>query len=313
METTLAWVPTDASVLVADFLSGRNARTLDAYRRDLEDFRAFTGAETPTEAARLLLSRGHGPANALALQYRAHLVGRKLAPATVNRRLAALRSLVKLASRTGMVPWNLDVDSVKSEAYRDTRGPGREGFIRLLDAVEGRHAKASRDRALLRLLFDVALRRGEVVSLDVEDVDLEAGTVAVMGKGRTEKAFLSIPTKTREAVGNWLEVRPDVIEEDGRRPLFVNFSRSGEKTRLSGTGLFLLVQGLGRRVGIKARPHGLRHAGITEAVKRAQAAGYLIEEVRDFSRHADIRTLMVYRDRERDVQGKLAELISADC
>ena len=63
-------------------------------------------------------------------------------------------------------------------------------------------------------------------------------------------------------------------------------------------------------MGIHAAPHGLRHTAITEACKAAQAAGIGLEEVLDFSRHKDVKVLMLYRDRERNVQGQLASLIA---
>lgn len=62
--------------LVHAFLSGRNPRTLKAYRQDLADFQAFTKTTTTDAAARALLSQGHGKANLLLLEYRAHLVER---------------------------------------------------------------------------------------------------------------------------------------------------------------------------------------------------------------------------------------------
>src|SRR5262249_56193714 len=110
--------------------------------------------------------------------------GRGLARATVNRRLAAIRSLVKLARVLGLVPWALDVEGLRSETYRDTRGPGRQGFRRLLAVLEGRaDAKGLRDRALIRLLFDLGLRRAEAVRLDVGDLGLPAGAGGGGGGG----------------------------------------------------------------------------------------------------------------------------------
>jgi integrase/recombinase XerC len=296
--------------LLAAFLAGRNPRTLQAYRQDLEDFRAFVQAADMDEAARLLLAQGHGPANELALGYKAALRARGLAPATVNRRLAALRSLVKLARTLGFVPWTLEVESSKAQAYRDTRGPGREGFLRLLEAAEGTHAKAARDRALLRLLYDRALRRAEALALDVEDVDLEAGTVSVLGKGREQRELLSLPPPTRAALGDWLQVRPDVtVEEAGtpRRPLFVNFDHGGRPGRLSGTSLYRLVRDLGRKVGLTVRPHGLRHAAITEALELTSGN---VRAVRRFSRHAKLDTLNVYDDNRTDLGGDVACLVA---
>lgn len=93
-----------AQQLLALFLSGRSPRTLQAYRCDLKHFCAFTGATEITEAAHQLLGNGQGEAHALVLRYRAALLETGLSPATINRRLAALRSLVQLARLLGRVP-----------------------------------------------------------------------------------------------------------------------------------------------------------------------------------------------------------------
>jgi hypothetical protein len=96
--------------------------------QDLEDFRDFAKASTLEQAAHSLLTSTLGQANAIVLDYKAHLLGHQLTPATINRRLAALRSLVKLARMLGLVPWKLEVEGMKSEGYRDTQGPGRTDF-----------------------------------------------------------------------------------------------------------------------------------------------------------------------------------------
>src|SRR5262249_55751698 len=145
-----------AARLVGAFLSGRSPQTLRAYRKDLEDLAAFLGVASASAIPGTLLGGGQGAANERAPAYRAHPQQRGLAPATVNRRLAAMRSLVKLARTLGMTPWTLDVEGLRAEVYRDTRGPGGAGFARLLAALDGRtDAKGLRDRALLRLLFDL--------------------------------------------------------------------------------------------------------------------------------------------------------------
>lgn len=294
-----------SSVLVASFLAGRNERTLRAYRNDLEDFRSFLRAGDVDAAARTLLSRGHGEANALALAYRADLVARKLQAATVNRRLAAIRSLVKLARTLGMVPWSLEVENLKAQAYRDTRGPGRQGFRRLMEEAGNRtDGKALRDLAALRLLHDLALRRAEVVALDLEDVDLAAGTVAVLGKGRTQKQQLTLPEPTKAALSAWVSARG---AEAG--PLFLNFDRAGKGERLTGTGLYLVVRALGKKAGLTVRPHGLRHAGITEALDLTNGN---IRAVQRYSRHRDMRILNLYDDNRTDLGGDVARLVAAN-
>ena len=151
-------LPAKLRPLVESFLSGRNPRTLEAYRQDLQDFARYLGARNIDEAARRLLASGKGEANAQAFAYRADLLARGLAPASVNRRLAALRSLVKLARLFNMADFVLEVEGVKSQAYRDTRGPGRDGVRAILDELEQHpDKKAKRDRALVRLLYDLGL------------------------------------------------------------------------------------------------------------------------------------------------------------
>lgn len=294
-----------AAALVASFLAGRNERTLRAYRADLEDFRSFLKAEDADEAARILLSGGHGGANALVLAYRADLLDRKLQAATINRRLAAVRSLVKLARTLGMVPWSLEVENLKAQAYRDTRGPGRQGFRRLLEEAGSRtDGKALRDGAVLRLLHDLALRRAEVVGLDLADADLEAGTVTILGKGRTQKERLSLPEPTKAALAAWIGARGT---EPG--PLFRNFDRAGKGERLTGTGLYLVVRGLGKKAGLTVRPHGLRHAGITEALDLTNGNTRAVQK---YSRHRDVRILNLYDDNRTDLGGDVARLVAAN-
>jgi len=295
--------------LIDAWLGGRRETTHRAYQGDLDTFRAFLGMDTPEKAVGAFLALAPGPANAWALAWKNQMVERGLSPATVNRRLAALRSVTKLARTImGLVSWGLDVENVKAEAYRDTRGPGVDRFRAMLDRVGRRNdAKGRRDAAILRCLFDLALRAGEVVGLDRADVDLEQGCLLVLGKGRTQKETLSLPGATRDALRGWIATRG---EQPG--PLFTRCTRAkGDSGRLTARGLHKLVKRLGADLGFVVRPHGLRHSAITEAVKLAEGADVDLSEVTQYSRHRDVRTLMIYRDRERNVQGRLARLVSA--
>lgn len=291
------------SSLVETFLSGRSPRTLEAYRQDLGDFARYLGAETAEEASRRFLAGGKGPANETAHAYRAELLTRGLSPSTVNRRLAALRSFVKLARLFGVVDFTLDVEGVKSTSYRDTRGPGRDGVRLLLEELAGRAGeKSTRDRALVRLLYDLGLRRGEAVALDLEDVDLKAGSVSVLGKGRTERESLTLPEPTRSALGDWVRVRGP---KPG--PLFVNFDRASKGGRLTGRSVARVLASLGKAVGLVVRPHGLRHAAVTEAL---DATGGNVRAVQRFSRHRDLRVLTLYDDNRQDLGGEVARLVA---
>jgi integrase/recombinase XerC len=293
--------------LLTAFFSGRSPHTIAAYRADLGDFAAFVRANTVEAAAGRLLAQSNGAANGMALAWRSHLVGLGRSPATINRRLSALRAVVALARTLGLITWGLDIKNLRAEAYRDTRGPERKGVQALLAAAEtqAERRKAARDVALIRLLHDTALRRGEVCGLDLADIDMASGRVLVLGKGKSQKTAITLPEPTKAAVAAWIAERGT---EAG--PLFLAVDRWAGRTpkRLTGAGLWHVIKTLGVSAGMTARPHGLRHAAITSALDATQGN---VRAVQRFSRHADVRTLQVYDDNREDLGGKVAAMIAA--
>jgi integrase/recombinase XerC len=293
-----------ADGLVERFLTRQKTSTRQAYAQDLADFARFLDAPSNQAAAFQLLAGGPGLAEQLVHDYLVQLRQRGLASATINRRLSALRSLVRLARLFHLISWTLELPGEKLERQRDTRGPGLGGVRRLLGALEEREdAKAARDRALLRLAFDLGLRRGELASLDLEHLDLEAGTVAVVGKGQEGREQLTLPPETVAVLRAWLEHRG---LEPG--PLFLNFDRAGKGQRLTSTSIYRIVRELGDQVQVRARPHGLRQAAITAVLDLSQGD---VRAAARFSRHSDIRTLTVYDDNRQDQGGKMARLVAS--
>jgi integrase/recombinase XerC len=314
-------IASDADVLTA-WLSGRSPRTVAAYRFDASDFARFIKAPGPAAAIEVLLSGGPALANRLALAYKAEMMDvRKLSSATVARRLAALRSLVKLARQLGRVTWSIDIESPRVTPYRDTRGPGLAGWQRI-DAKAGERAKGDRDGraakrnlALVRLLHDLGLRRGEAVAMDRADVDFDAGEngegqIRIVGKGKREPEVLSLTSEpAREALLAWVEARGD---EPG--PLFCRLDRAanGEHLqRLTGDAVCRMVRRVSRLARLKkeARPHGLRHQAITRALDLTNGNA---REVRKFSRHAKLETVIRYDDNREDVAGDIQRKLGRD-
>lgn len=290
------------------FLSGRAQTTRRAYAADLRDFTAFAGAADPPRAIGRLLDLDAAGARLLTMQYRDYLVSaRRLTAATVNRRLATLRSIVRLARQLGMVGWGLDVEGLRSTPYRDTRGPGLEAWRKLREhatrAAIGGNATAVRNLALLRLLHDLGLRRGEVCSLDVASVDLEGGILHVVGKGKREPARLSLPGPVRAILGTWLGIR-------GSKPGPL-FPGARGRPRLTGDGVAQIVAAAGDRAGltVPVRPHGLRHQAITRALDLTNGD---VRKVQRFSRHAKVETLLRYDDARRDEAGEIAGRLGDD-
>jgi integrase/recombinase XerC len=291
--------------LVSEFLNRRSANTRRAYQADLDAFADYLGLNSREEALRELIDRNQGQANALVLAYKNFLISKGLTPNTVNRRLSTLRSGIKLANQLGLVNWTINIENEKTETYRDTQGPGRTGFADMLRAVDScrNKKKAARDKAILRLLYDLALRRGEVAGLDLEDFDSEAGTLAILGKGRTQKQILTLPETAQEALRAWIEARGDIP----LGPLFVNLDRAGKGRRLTGTSIYRIVRDIGREVGLDTRPHGIRHLAITEALNITNGN---VRMVQRFSRHKNMQTLTAYDDNRQDYAGEIAKMIS---
>jgi integrase/recombinase XerC len=278
-----------ADVLEA-WLAARNPNTLREYRRDLVQFADWLGAPSADAAVEVFLSSGQAGANRIALAYRAALIDRRLAPATVARRLAALRSMVKVARLIGRTNWTLDVEGPRVEPRRDMRGPDLVD-VRLLwrAADSGDGPRERRDRLVIALLFDLGLRRGELCAL--EFTDIEAGpagpsAVWIRGKGRSEKERLTLPRPTARALGAWMEARGD-------RPGPLVYRLEGtevEPGRLSGESVRRIVARLGKAAGLTRplRPHGLRHSAATSALD----AGRDVREVRKFTRHRSLEMVL---------------------
>jgi integrase/recombinase XerC len=157
----------------------------------------------PTAALEELLA-GCGPAaNGIVFQWRAAMLEEGRSPSTVNRRLAALRSVVGLARLVGRMPWSLEVRGVKAEVLRDTHGPAPRAVRRVRRLLEA-ESRSRRDTALLRLLVDVGLQRAEILSLDLEHVDAERGGLWVMRKGKRQRTWLDLPAAAAAAVAAWV-------------------------------------------------------------------------------------------------------------
>src|SRR5208337_3986143 len=135
-EVPVSLIEMQTKILLEAFYSGKSQRTIEAYKKDWQDFQRFLEVESEGEAVNLFVSRSPGEANSIALQYRKNLLERGLQATTINRRLAALRSLTQMARTVGIITWSLEIKNQKAEAYRDTKGPGIDNFKKILGLTE---------------------------------------------------------------------------------------------------------------------------------------------------------------------------------
>lgn len=286
-----------------EFLAGRSPNTLNAYRKDLHAFADWCGVRTGGAALAVLVELPAGEGNSKLLSWRAAMKDDGLAPSTINRRLSAVRSALRFARTIGATAWVPEVQGLKAQTYRDTRGPGLSGTRALLgSALTKGSDKSARDIAIVRCMFDLGLRRGEVANLDVDDVDRAGRILWVLGKGRSQKEARTLPAPTLAAIEAWLEERLQVASPD-EPALFINVSRYHRGRRITGHGVYYVIRDLGDVAGIKARPHGLRHASITAALDNTNGD---VRAAQMHARHANPQTTMRYDDARQDLAGKVS-------
>lgn len=288
----------------------RSENTRRAYNKDLKDFFRFLSSTEPSAAlVSEFLALQRFQAKALVLAYKSHLLReKKLKEATINRRLSAIKALVKFAFEIGKCNYTLsDIRGEKVVPYRDTTGVSQELFRQMLAVPQRDTLKGKRDYAILRLLWDNALRRSEVVGADIQDLDADRRSLLILGKGQgTSKQAITLSQATVESIVDWLQARKEL---DVKKPLFIALDRASYGHRLTGEAIYKLVGKVAKAAGItkKLSPHRIRHSVITAAL---DATGGDVRKVQKLSRHANLNTLIVYDDNRLNLQGELSDLLA---
>ena len=286
----------------------RSVQTRQAYAKDLRDFFTFIANSDPTpELVGEFLALEQFDALALVLNYRQHLINKGLKESTVNRRLAAIKSLVNYARTIGRCKFTLaDIKNEKVRRYTDTSGIPTDQMKTLLDLCDRSTLKGKRDYAIFRLLWSNALRRGEISNANVTDLDIDNRCLWIQGKGRgTDKEKIELGLATLEAIQDWLTARGRVRKNS---PLFCTLDYCTKGHRLSGEAIYTIVRELAEKAQIKKRlsPHRIRHSSITAAL---DATGGDVRRVQKLSRHHDLNTLMIYDDNRQNAQGEITNLL----
>lgn len=285
------------------FYGSKSQATVNSYRQAMDAFSQWVGVSAQ-DAVRTLVAGSNGQANMLARAWKSAMLDAKLAPNTINQRLAALRSILKAARTLGLIAWQLDCPAVKAKSYRDTSGTSASETQAIMGAVRKQGRKlAARNEAIIRLMYDLALRRQSVIDLDIESVDLERCLLTYKSKGSLEPKVRSLPGQTVRAIRAWLR---EYGVSSG--PLFPSISKHGYiGDRITGRGLHHVIKDLGERVNVKARPHGFRHSSINEILEQTNGN---IMMAKEHSGHARIQTLISYWENRQDLAGKAAEIVA---
>jgi site-specific recombinase XerD len=197
---------------------------------------------------------------------------RRLAPATVARKLAAVRSFLRLSLGPGRVP---DVPLAPRRPRRLPIVPTEREVDAELESLDDDAPLALRNRALAELLYSAGLRSREVVSLDLGDVDFEQESVHVKGKGGKERV---VPLG--EEAAHWLS----------------RYMHEARPTLAPAREAALFVSVRGRRLDTSAlrrlfpHPHRLRHAFATHLLE----GGADLRTIQELLGHSSLSTTQIY-------------------
>jgi integrase/recombinase XerD len=268
---------------------GASPHTVDAYRRDLSAYVALLArrdAEEPEKVTRddvVAFSR--------------ELRAKGLAPSTVERKMAAVKSFHKFLVREGIT------ENLPTARVPLPKVPERLPDVITIDQAEQLLSQrfpdgpvGLRDEAMLETLYGCGLRASEIVALSLPDLSLEEGFIRVMGKGSKERV-VPVGGAAARALDEYLaRARPYLRPKASSRvadpsALFLNTRGA----RMSRQSVHTIVRRYGGLVGLDIHPHTLRHSFATHMLE----GGADLRALQEMLGHSDISTTQVYTHVDR--------------
>lgn len=260
---------------------GASPATVQAYRRDLDDYLAFLQNDRCI-ADIAAVRKGDVDAFVAALRTRG------LAPSTVERRMSVVKGYHRFLLREGFI------ESDPAQTVRLPRKPARlpdvlsvDQVARMLDGMPDGAPRELRDAAMLEVLYGCGLRVSELVGLDLDRVLFDEGCLRVLGKGSKERLVPFSGMAVTRMRSYLVDGRPALASAAPCPAVFLN-ARGG---RLSRQSVHAVVARAGRTIGVaNLHPHTLRHSFATHLLE----GGADLRAIQDMLGHSDIATTQVY-------------------
>lgn len=234
--------------------------------------------------------------------YILHLEKNKFSAATISRNIASLKAFYHYMFKEGMV--TEDVAEMLHAPKIEKKLPeilSTEEVIKLLEQPSGDSPKDIRDKAMLELLYATGIRVTELITLKLEDVNLQMGYIVC--KDASKERVIPFGNEAKSALVRYLGgTRSAMIADPESEYLFANCS--GQP--MSRQGFWKLIKYYARKAGIVAdiTPHTLRHSFAAHLVEN----GADLRSVQEMLGHSDISTTQIYanigRSRIREVYAK---------
>ncbi len=268
---------------------GLSRNSLDAYRRDLFDLRAYTDP----------LTGGDFPDTTVLKDWVNHLYGQDLSSRSIARHLSAIRGFFHFLVGEGKVAVDPTEDLCSPKQWSTLpKFLNRQQIENLIAAPDCGKPSGLRDRAMLELLYATGIRVTELIQLRISNLDAGLGVVRVTGKGNKQR-IVPVHATALRAVADYASIgRPQLLGERVSPYLFVT-ARGGPMTRQA---FWASVKLNGKKAGIfhNLSPHVLRHTFATHLLD----GGADLRSVQTMLGHADLSTTEIYthvvRSRLRD-------------
>ena len=220
--------------------------------------------------------------------YMRWMQGRGKSAASITRFLASVKSFYNYLTANGTVKSNPAKGITANRAERKypeiLTAKEVEMFLEQPQCVD---AKGFRDHAMLELLYATGIRVSELISLDLDDLNLAAGFLRCQSKGK--ERIIPLYHTAVKAIGDYVrDVRPQLIADSGETALFVNMN--GE--RMSRQGFWKIIKHYQEKAGIQKdiTPHTLRHSFAVHLLEN----GADLRAIQEMLGHADISSTQIY-------------------
>ena len=318
--------------------SKHSSTTQDTYRKGLKYFASFLLTAVIVKGEKVCLTEvqvktvlmefikfDKKTANAYLGSYQSKLIELNYAPNSINIKIASVKAFVRYAFDFEQCSYQLDkVKSLTPDTYRDTKGTTPANIKEVLNIPDTLTVKGKRDYAILRLLWDNALRRGEISSLSIADFNYDHLTLKIKGKGRLSKEIIYLSPKTASAIQQWLDclgvsdsktdkLTAKISDNDSDSltdtPLFISLDNRSLGSRLTGRSIDRLVKKYSGEVveGKLLSPHKVRHSSITAVLDASNGNVRLAQKL---SRHKNLDVLTRYDDNRIALQKEAVNLLA---
>ncbi|MGI5822325.1 MAG: site-specific tyrosine recombinase XerD [Dethiobacteria bacterium] len=273
--------------VLKDFISylfvekGLATNTLDSYQRDLQKYLHFLKQQH--------VVRFEDTSRNTVSQFLLHEKNKGLAPSTLSRHLAAIRSFYNYLLQERIVQKN---PAAETESPRNEKKLPKVLSLKdvelLLEQPETKETFGLRDKAMLELLYASGVRVSELVFLDLDNINLKTGFLKCVGKGNKER-MIPLGSMAMRSVHEYLRAgRPKLLKDGGEKALFLN--QHGKRLTRQGFWKILKKYALKANFDKNITPHTLRHSFATHLLEN----GADLRSVQEMLGHADISTTQIY-------------------